>query len=201
MYALSSIMDILVIFAHPKTNGFCSYTLESVLRNLKSKKIQFEVLDLYDNDYSPLLKENELYTAGNREIDGKNIEIQKKISDCDFLIFIYPVWWNTMPAILKGFFDRVFTPGFAFRFNSFGLPSKLLKGKKALVYMSLGSPNKLATIFFLGDRAKKIIKHDILGYVGFKTKVFQTHNAKNLDEKGKNEIDKKVEKGLNWLTK
>ena len=106
-----------------------------------------------------------------------------------------------MPAILKGFFDRVFTPGFAFKFSSLGLPSKLLKGKKALVYMSLGSPNKLATIFFLGDRAKKIIEKDILGYVGFKTKTLQFHNAKKLDEKRKKEIDNKVETGLNWLTK
>jgi len=189
-------MSILIIYAHPKTEGFCSYILETIQQILINQQREFEILDLYDMNYDAVLKKEELYSAGNRKISSINKEIQEKIKKSETLLFIYPVWWGCMPAILKGFLDRVITPGFGFKYqkkNSLHfIPKKLLKQKKALVFMTAGSPRLayLAT----GNPPKKIIKTFTLGTCGIDTTVIQFFNAKHLNEKRKAHIKKRIKK-------
>ena len=148
-------------------------------------------------------------------VSDTNKSIQKKISNADRLIFIYPVWWNTMPAILKGFFDRVFTAGFAYRYKpvipamirakllmryafvtrfDYGIPMPLLKGKKAIVFLTTGAP-KIA-FFITGNRFKKLIKRDILGFFGIKSKIYHIDNCRKLNEYQIEKIKRTVKKGL-----
>mgnify|MGYP001597379316 CR=1 FL=1 len=190
-------MKILIIYAHPNTIGHCSTILKEVQANLDSKNIEYELIDLYKIKYDPILHENEHYTAGNFNITKQNQGIQEKIRQTNKFIFIYPVWWNTMPAVLKGFFDRILTPHFAYYFKG-RMPIKLLKGKKALVFITLSSTNILS-YFFMGDRAKKIIKKEILGFCGINSRVYKIGNATNLTEKQIKKIKIKVKKGLNYL--
>lgn len=192
-------MGILIVYAHPGTGGFCCFTLKTLVKKLSDAGIEFEVLDLYAMGYDPVLADNEHYTRGNRDVDEINLSFQKKIMAAQSMFFIYPVWWNTMPAILKGFFDRVLTPGFAYRFGSMGIPKRLLSGKRAIVFQTLGSPTWLYSYFIGGKRCESIIKKDILGFTGINARVYQTYNAKELDEKRKAEIEKKVDRGLKWL--
>lgn len=113
------------------------------------------------------------------------------------MIFIHPIWWNGPPAILKGFFDRVLLPRFAYKFEK-GMPIKLLN-KKAVLFVSHGGP-KLYTDFILRNRGIKIITKDTLGFCGIKTKVYKINNAKKLNEKKEKEIEKMVFKGLKFIT-
>ncbi|HEX9664598.1 MAG TPA: NAD(P)H-dependent oxidoreductase [Patescibacteria group bacterium] len=191
----------LIIYAHPPVEGFCSHILKEIQDDLDCRKIKYEVIDLYKIDYDPVLKTNELYTAGNREISQQNLKFQEKIKTADKLILIYPVWWNSSPAIIKGFFDRVMTPRFAYKFyKKFGIgyPVKLLKGKKAAVFQTSGS-NKLITLVINRNRAKKITPRDILGFSGIKARVFHLGRANRLTDDKLVEIKKLVKKGLNWL--
>jgi len=100
-----------------------------------------------------------------------------------------------MPAMLKGFIDRVFTSGFAFKYNTKGMPQGLLKGKKAIVILSTGAP-KIASIF-IGDRFRKHIAKDILGFCGIETKVYQVDNARELTETQKKKIKNIVNEAIN----
>ncbi|MEF8879312.1 MAG: NAD(P)H-dependent oxidoreductase [Candidatus Thermoplasmatota archaeon] len=194
-------MTSLIIYAHPPTKGFCSYILKEVKKNIKDLDNNFEILDLYDMDYNPILKKEEHYISGNKKISKKNKEIQKKIKQSDKLIFIYPVWWGAMPAILKGFLDRVITPGFGFKYSKEKLlkflPKKLLKEKKALVLMTMGAPRILYVI--TGNPPKRIIKNFTLKLCGIQTKVKQIFNANRLDAKKERELKKKTQQGLKWL--
>ena len=187
-------MSILIIYAHPEKEGFCSYILENIKKILINKKIDFEILDLYKISYDPILKKDELYTSGNKKISKTNKIIQDKIKKSEKIIFIYPVWWGSMPGILKGFLDRIFTPGFGFSFskskNFKFIPKKNLRGKKALVFMTAGSPR--IVYFLTANPPKRMIKTFTLGLCGIETKVIQIFNAKNLNEKKKNEIKKKI---------
>ncbi|MGM0482905.1 MAG: NAD(P)H-dependent oxidoreductase, partial [Patescibacteria group bacterium] len=69
---------ILIIYAHPDTDGFNPRILKEVKRVLELNGESYEVLDLYEMDYDPVLKAGELYTAGNKEVSEENKGIQKK---------------------------------------------------------------------------------------------------------------------------
>lgn len=71
-------MKVLIIYAHPKSNGFSSCFLKETKIFLGSRNIEFEVIDLYEINYDPVMKLDELYTAGNRNISLQNQEFQKK---------------------------------------------------------------------------------------------------------------------------
>ena len=194
-------MSVLIIYAHPNKKGNNGVILEEVIKKLKEKKEQYEELDLYSLNYRPVLEEKELYTQNNKFLSKDTILFQKKIKKYDKLIFIYPVWWNNMPAILKGFFEKIITPRFAFRykkfFGKFPVPIGLLKGKKAAVFITTNSP-KIIYWLVQKRRASSTIKQDILGFCGIKAKVFHHGNASVL--KGRRErIKKLVSKGLKWL--
>lgn len=212
-------MKILVIYAHPDSDGHCSTILSEVKHHLDKNKSDYEVMDLYKINYDPVLTEKELYGAKDKELNNVNKEMQKKISEADKLIFIYPVWWNSMPAILKGFFDRVFISGFAFRYKpliptkirahllryafvarfDYGVPIPLLKGKKAIVFLTTGAP-KIA-FFITGNRFKKIIKKDILGFFGIKTRVYHIDNCRKLNKYQIEKIKKIVKRGMKKILK
>ncbi len=190
-------MKTLVIYAHPKTEGFCSTILESVKNKLEENNSPYEVLDLYDMNYDPILHENEHYTSrgDHKNISEENLKIQEKIKESNKIIFIFPIWWNSVPAILKGFFDKVFTSPFAFEFSPKGIPIGNLKGKEGIIFTASGSA-KWQNILFLGDRAIKTVKNDTLGFCGIKAKAYHVYNANRLNEDKKNEIRNIIKKAL-----
>ena len=183
-------MKILVIYAHPAVRGFNSFILENVKLQLEERKIDFEVLDLYKMKYNPILKSEELYSAGNKKVSNKNKEIQKKIKKADKLIFIYPVWWSGLPAILKGFIDRIFVSGFAFKYVK-GVPVGLLK-KKAVVIQTSGGPR--IYYWFFGNLTKRMVQSEILRFCAVKSKFYQIYSAIKLTDKKKKQIVLKVNK-------
>ncbi len=189
-------MKTLIIYSHPDTDGYCAETLRQVEKKLKQLNKEYEIIDLYKIDYNPVLQEDEHYTAGNKSISQQNLEIQEKIKLAQNLIFIYPIWWGSMPAILKGFFDRILTSGFAFKFKDKGGVSGLLKNKKAVIFVSSGGP-QINYLWF--DANKRIIKNKILGFCGIDTKIFQVYKAYQLDDKKKKEIAQNIERGLSFL--
>ena len=185
-------MKSLIIYAHPKTEGFCSFILQTVAKELKKKDHKTEVIDLYRLNYDTYLHEDEHYTAGNREVSSQNRRFQEKIKEADQLIFIYPIWWYSMPAALKGFFDRVFTPRFAFLYEK-TLPKGLLKGKKTIVFHTTGGP--IAYYMITGNLPKRNIQ-DLLKFCGISPKIIQFGNAKDLTDSRKRSISKKVKAAL-----
>jgi len=186
-------MKFLVIYAHPETSGHCSYLLEKVKNELEAKKLEYEILDLYKAKYDPALHEDEHYTAGFKKVAEENRIIQEKVKESDWLIFIYPLWWGTMPAILKGLFDRILTARFAYKYEGY-LPKKLLKGKKSLVFITSGAP--VWYFWVTGNRPKRIIKTDILGFCGIRAKVFQIGKCRRFEEEKKKEIAEVVKKAF-----
>ena len=196
-------MNTLIIYAHPNRKGNNGLILNEVISELKEKKEPYELLDLYHQKFDAMLTEKELYTQGNRHIAKSTLKYQEMISKAQKLIIIYPVWWNNMPAILKGFFEKVITPRFAFKyelyFGKLPVPIGLLKGKRASVFITTNSPK---FIYWLVQkaRASSTIKRDILGFCSIKSRVFHYDNAikYNKDDKRTSNL---VRKGLKWLYK
>ena len=185
---------VLIIYAHPSHEGHSGYFLSETVKLLEEKKISYGLLDLYALKYDPLLRKEEVYSLNAREVSSATKNMQKKISDHDLFIFIFPVWWGSMPAILKGFFDKTLTPGFAFRFVH-GIPVKLLKGKRAIAFMPSGYP-RLISFFRFRNAPHYLLSAEILGFCGIKTKTYVLGSSRRFTEERKKKIERIVKRAL-----
>jgi NAD(P)H dehydrogenase (quinone) len=123
-------MKSCIVIAHPYQRSFNFAILDQVKQSLHG---EYVVIDLYQEEFDPVLHGTELKDY-NRGIikDPKILIYQDMIRTSDHLIFIFPIWWYGMPAILKGFMDKVLTPGFAFDEDESGLKGKLTHIKHVL---------------------------------------------------------------------
>jgi NAD(P)H dehydrogenase (quinone) len=117
--------------------------------------------------------------------------VQENIRWCDHLVFVYPVWWSATPALVKGMFDRMWLPGFAFRFWKNGLGwDKLLTGKTARV-IALSKMHPFAIKFMFGDFTNEVSRATF-GFAGLKVSRTEIGNSEKLTDMEKASLMKKV---------
>ncbi len=133
-------MQALVVLAHPLGDSLCAHLAREAIDALRARGAMVDVLDLYAEDFQPALTaaERRLHYA-TPEPGPEIVALQQRLANADTLVLVFPTWWFSMPAILKGWFDRVWAPKFAFEH---GTPIRpLLTGlKSCLVVTTLGSP-------------------------------------------------------------
>lgn len=159
-------MKTLVIYAHPNINSLNHAILENVVKGLTEAKREFEIVDLYKEKFDPILVIDEQHKRRDLINDSYTEEYRRKIVQADRLIFIYPIWWYGVPAILKGFFDRVFVSGFAFQYDG-KLPMGLLKNKSAWVIYTIDSPSFYIR-WFRKNAEWTVVRDAILKFCGIK---------------------------------
>ncbi|WP_310481451.1 NAD(P)H-dependent oxidoreductase [Chamaesiphon sp. VAR_48_metabat_403] len=106
---------ILIINGHPDKKSFCITLAESCEKEANLAGTDCKLVHLIDLDFNPIL------TFGYRkvsELEPDLVKMQQEILAADHLVFVYPNWWLTFPALLKGFIERAFMPGFAFIFSA-----------------------------------------------------------------------------------
>ncbi|MFA5841674.1 MAG: NAD(P)H-dependent oxidoreductase [Candidatus Paceibacterota bacterium] len=118
------------------------------------------------------------------------LKLQDDFRWAEHIAFFYPNWWGTMPALLKGLFDRFYIPGFAFRFNKNGFGwHALLKGRTAHVFITMGSSPWMQRILF-GDNSNEI-RLAILGFAGIRTKISKIGNLKGITPEKRTKLEAK----------
>ena len=100
-------MKTLIIYTYPSPTGFNTAILKEVQSNL-SKKHEVKTLDLYAENFDPILRFDQEHRRRDLHKDPEMAKYRDLITWADHLIFIFPIWWSGMPAILKSFIDRVF---------------------------------------------------------------------------------------------
>lgn len=186
---------ITVIYAHPNPKSLNKEIARRVEKVLKETGEKHIIVDLYADGFNPVMQQADLQPSLESNKDPLVQRYQGQVAESNKLIFIYPTWWSAMPAILKGYFDKVFAARFAFKyikvpFFNFGRPVGLLKGKRALVITTIGAPVILEKIF-LDNRTVKIICKDILAFCGIKPSYIQISKAVPGNE---NHIARQLEK-------
>lgn len=112
-------MKALVVYCHPKPTSFNHAIKELVVEKLKGKGVEYRLIDLYGDGFEPILSSEDLDMYLDVELNRTGIEAHcEALAWCDTLIFVYPTWWYGLPAMLKGWLDRVFIPGLAFHMPS-----------------------------------------------------------------------------------
>ncbi len=108
-------MKFLVVLAHPLPESFAASVARSVRETLEASGHPVDFLDLYADDFDPRLTaaERASYFTGSYDHSAVDPYVAR-LKSADGLILVFPQWWFNLPAILKGFIDRVFVPGVAF---------------------------------------------------------------------------------------
>lgn len=211
-------MKIHYIYAHPNPDSFNRMLKDHALTILTRLNHETLLSDLYAEQFTSTaswhdfdIPKNELnsqYFLAQQEAYNKhrlasdiNNEIQK-IREADHLIFQFPLWWFSVPAILKGWFDRVLVKGFAYDAGKvFG--DGLLKGKKASLILSTQSPEpafKSDGVHGTTIDAFLLPIHHTLRFVGItSTSPFVTYGAFNLNNDQEKEIINRLDTYLNSL--
>lgn len=135
-------MNHLVVFAHPNPKSFGKAILDTVVKASEEKGVSVRIRDLYALGFDPILKPADFEAFQSGRVPQDIADEQQHIIWAEVVTFIYPVWWTSLPAMLKGYVDRVFSYGFAYESVN-GNINGLLKGKRALVFSTTGSPSKV----------------------------------------------------------
>jgi putative NADPH-quinone reductase len=177
---------ILIINGHPGKEGLSSFMVSNYAKGAKQFGADVKILNVKDLNFDALAKK-----YPDLKLEPDLIKSQKLISWAEHIVFIYPTWWGSMPAILKGFIDRAFTSGFAYKYSERGIPIKLLAGKTGRIITSTGS----SIIYVLANHVllTGTLKYPILKFCGFgkvRTNVFHSIR-KNLSQKRQDKIERK----------
>ncbi|WP_281883753.1 NAD(P)H-dependent oxidoreductase [Paenibacillus sp. YYML68] len=158
-------MNILIINGHPDQSSFCAALTASYMEGAASGGAKVRRLDVGQLAFDPNLKHG---YSQRTELEPDLVQAQELIRWADHLVFVYPTWWGTPPAILKGFIDRVFLPGFAFKHREGSLLwDKLLSGKSARLIVTSDTPAWYDR-FIYKNAGHSIMKRNILGFCGVK---------------------------------
>ena len=193
-------MKQLIITAHPSSKGFTHKIAKTFKKASEAKGNEVETMNLYHKKYAQdFLAFEELSDLWAE--DKVRDRIQKKMSEADEYILIFPIWWGSMPAIMKNFFDTNFSYGFAFRYHSGGKVDKLLLGKTAKVFATCDAPGFIYKLFPFAMRLKWYMNMYILWFCGIKIVDFQIFDTMWKSRKDPSIREKMLEKIKNIAQK
>ncbi len=153
----------LVLYAHPNEDSFTAAIRNQIVAQLEAAGCQTRVSDLYARDFQPVLTQAEL--ASYTDTAQNTVPVQQDVDDlqwADGLIFIYPTWWYGLPAILKGWLDRVLLPEVAFVMpndHNTNIRPGLTHIETLAVFTTCGASRGLT--FFIGAPGKRTLMRGV----------------------------------------
>jgi putative NADPH-quinone reductase len=184
-------MKILIINCNPVIGSF-SDALAASYKKGAAKSCEIKEITIRDLNFNPNL------TNGfhkRTELEPDLLEAWEKITWCDHMVWIHPVWWGGLPAISKGFIDRLFLPGFAFQYRENSVWwDKLLKGKSARIITTMDQPSWFYW-FVNNEPSINQLKKTVLKFCGVNpVKITSFGPVKNTSESRRTKWLNKVEK-------
>lgn len=158
-------MNILIVVCHPSKKSYVFRILEQLKQELVQKNIDVEVSDLYAMNFrSDMTKEEyerEGFSKTDLPIPIDVLQEHEKINRADCIVFLYPVWWSGCPAKLKGWFDRVFCIGYAYKQKD-NVP-KMKAKKYGIVICTAGYTKEHLQEIGIAQSMENILLNDRLG--------------------------------------
>jgi putative NADPH-quinone reductase len=165
-------MNALVVHAHPDPDSFSHALLERVVAGLESAGHAVDVIDLYAVDYRAAMSRDEhlAYSSSSPILDPAVARHAEQVRSCDTLVFVYPTWWSSFPAILKGWIERTLVPGIAFELDEeSGKLRPLLTNIDRLIGVTThGSPRWYVKI--INDNGRRMVTRTLRACTGLRVK-------------------------------
>lgn len=132
-------MNCLIIYSHPNPKSFNNAIKETLKHAVEAKGHGVRVRDLYAMKFDPILKAKDFELMAKNKVANDVKKEQDHVRWADVIFFIFPVWWDSLPAITRGYLDRVLSVGFAYTEKGKGL----LQGKKVVIICTFGAPKEV----------------------------------------------------------
>ncbi len=133
-------LNHLIIYCNPNPKSLSAAYRDALVELTELSDNPVNVRDLYNIGFHPVLEMNDFEAVKHGQIPAEVKVEQDYIQWANLLTFVYPVWWTGMPALLKGYIDRVFSKGFAYMMDEQGHLQGLLKEKKVVILNNMGFP-------------------------------------------------------------
>ncbi|MNE25561.1 hypothetical protein D3C87_536420 [compost metagenome] len=180
---------ILIINGHPNRESFNFGIAATYKDGAKESGAEVRSINIADLNFNPNLQ---FGYQKRTELEPDLLQAWEDILWAEHLVWVHPVWWGGLPAIMKGFIDRLFLPGFAFQYRENSLFwDKLLKGKSARIITTLDQPGWYYALIY-GRPSVNQLKRSTLQFCGISpVKVTYIGIIKTSD----------VKKRIKWLFK
>ncbi|MCM1293220.1 MAG: NAD(P)H-dependent oxidoreductase [Bacteroides sp.] len=174
-----------IVYCHPNEKSFNHEILKSITDNLTGLGREYDVMDLYADGFNPVLdlKDLTLYTKG-QTYDPLVEKYDRILQQTDEAIFIFPIWWGMMPAMLKGWIDKVFLKGEIYDFSPEGAILPCLDIKKTTIVTTSQVNKDVLAPFVAGFFSPMILQ--AVGFNGVKW--FNSSNTMHSDENQRREF-------------
>ncbi|MCB0926200.1 MAG: NAD(P)H-dependent oxidoreductase, partial [Mycobacterium sp.] len=155
--------NIVVVLGHPDSESLCGAIARAYSEGARSAGAAVREINLGEMTFDPVLRHG---YRGVQPLEPDLVAAQEAIAWAGQVVFVYPNWWGSMPALLKGFVDRVFLPGFAFTYRENSqLWDRLLAGRRGRLLVTMDSPPWYYR-WVVGQPGHRMMRRAILGFSG-----------------------------------
>lgn len=162
----------LVVVAHPRSDSFTRAVAAAAVDGLRAGGHEVEVIDLYDEGFHPAMSaaERRAYLTDEPLADDHTRAHAELVRWCDAMVFVYPTWWSGLPAILKGWLERVLVVGVAFHFDerTGGVRPGLRQMRYVVGISTYGSPRTYVKL--VNDNGRRILHRALRLSCGVRTR-------------------------------
>jgi NAD(P)H dehydrogenase (quinone) len=164
-------MKTVIVFNHPYNGSYCTAILHSVTVGLQKANHEVDLIHLDKDGFNPVMTAQDLKGFVDRKpVDLKVIDYKERIDKADHLILIFPIWWELMPAMTKGFVDKVIFPGVAYDYKPNGfMVKKWEKIKSVTLITTMNSPRLVYRLIF-GNVIKRALFTGTFWKMGYKNR-------------------------------
>ena len=154
-----------MIIGHPAKESLAGSLAAAYIEGAEAAGNEVRIIDLARIDFDPVLRSG---YRGEQPLELDLVAAQESITWAEHLVFVYPLWWGAMPAVLKGFIDRIFLPGFAFKYRKDSpLWDRLLKGRSAQLLICMDTPRWYYRLVYRNS-GHILMSRNILKFCGIK---------------------------------
>ncbi|MDO9234819.1 MAG: NAD(P)H-dependent oxidoreductase [Aquabacterium sp.] len=158
---------VLIILGHPAADSFGGAIAQSYLKGAQEAGHQAKLLTLNQLQFDPVMHQG---YKGSQTLEPSLQAAQADLQWAQEIVFIFPLWWGGMPALLKGFLDRTLLPGFAFKYEPKGKGlTPMLTGRTARLIITMDTPRWIDRWLY-GSPVVRQFKYPILRFCGIKLK-------------------------------
>lgn len=160
-------MKTLIVYNHPHEGSFCSAIREAVENGLRNGGHEYRIIHLDQDGFDPVMREKDLKAfvmagrigeEGLEGIDPIILKYMKKLQWAEHIVMIFPIWWMTMPAMMKGFIDKVIFPGIVYKMEDGEMISMLSRLRQVTVITTMNTPQDIYKEVFGNSIEGSLIK-------------------------------------------
>ena len=167
-------MHTVIVFNHPYDGSYCNAVLQSVTTGLTKANHSIDLIHLDKEGFNPVMTAQDLEGfIHSTPVDPKVVEYGERMNKAGHLVFIFPVWWELMPAMTKGFIDKVIFPGVAYDYDRSSKYPRMIKRFTSLTGITLittmNTPSFAYRLIF-GNAIKKAVFTGTFWKMGYKNR-------------------------------